>query len=87
MPIYSDYDPFAWVYNKYWGNEFTPRVFPILEQLVLRELPAGARVLDLCCGTGQLAGTLTALGYRVTGVDGSTEMLRFARENALDYSM
>jgi len=84
VPIYSDYDPFAWVYNKYWGDEFTPRVFPILEQLVLRQLPVGASILDLCCGTGQLAGTLTALGYRVTGLDGSAEMLRFARENAPD---
>jgi len=84
MTIYSDYDPFAWIYNKYWGDDFTPRVFPILEQLVLRQLPAGADILDLCCGTGQLAGTLTALGYHVTGLDGSSEMLQFARENAPD---
>ncbi len=35
-----------------------------LEQLVLRELPARARILDLCCGTGQFAGTLTGLGYQ-----------------------
>ncbi len=82
MTIYSDYDPFARVYNKHWGDDFTGRVFPILEQLVLRQLPVGASILDLCCGTGQMARTLTALGYRVTGMDGSTEMLRFARENA-----
>jgi len=82
MTIYSDYDLFAWVYDKHWGNDFTPRVFPILEQLVLRELPERASILDLCCGTGQLAGTLTGLGYRVTGLDGSSEMLRYARENA-----
>ena len=82
MTIYSDYDPFARVYNQHWGNEFTPRVFPLIEQLVLRQLPAGASILDLCCGTGQMAQTLTALGYRVTGLDGSAEMLRFARENA-----
>lgn len=80
--IYSAYDRFAAVYNRYWGGEFTPRLFPILESLVLRQLSPGASILDLCCGTGQLAGTLTALGYRVTGVDGSAEMLRFARENA-----
>ncbi len=84
MTIYSEYDPFAWVYNKYWGDEFTPRVFPILENLVLRRLPVRASILDLCCGTGQLARTLTNLGYRVTGIDGSAEMLRFARENAPD---
>lgn len=82
MPIYSDYDPFARVYNKHWGDDFTTRVFPIVEQLVLRQLPAGASILDLCCGTGQMARTLNALGYRVTGLDGSAEMLRFARENA-----
>ncbi|HEY90994.1 MAG TPA: class I SAM-dependent methyltransferase [Dehalococcoidia bacterium] len=84
MTTYSDYDPFASIYNKYWGDDFTPRVFPILEQMVLRQLPTGAPILDLCCGTGQLAGTLTALGYRVTGLDGSPEMLKFAHENAPD---
>lgn len=82
MTAQSPYDAFAATYNRHWGNEFAPRVFPILEQLVLRDLPAKARILDLCCGTGQFAGTLTGLGYRVTGVDGSAEMLRFARENA-----
>ena len=43
--------------------------------------PAGVRsVLDLCCGTGLLAGELTARGYRVVGVDASDEMLARARE-------
>ncbi|MFC1932050.1 class I SAM-dependent DNA methyltransferase [Chloroflexota bacterium] len=82
MTSYSDYDRFAWVYNKHWGSEYTQRVLPILENLVLRRLPAKARILDLCCGTGQLARALIALGYRVTGLDGSEEMLHFARENA-----
>ena len=82
MTSYSDYDRFAWVYNKHWGGEYAQRVLPILENLVLRHLPAKARILDLCCGTGQLALTLTALGYRVTGLDGSKGMLKFAHENA-----
>jgi len=37
-------------------------------------------VLDLCCGTGLLAGELIARGYRVVGVDASGEMLAVARE-------
>jgi predicted TPR repeat methyltransferase len=37
-------------------------------------------VLDLCCGTGLLAGELTARGYRVVGVDASEAMLALARE-------
>ena len=36
-------------------------------------------VLDVCCGTGLLAAELTALGYRVVGVDASEAMLARAR--------
>jgi SAM-dependent methyltransferase len=82
MKIYSSYDPFAWIYNKHWGNTFLPVVLPILDNLVLCKLPKNARILDLCCGTGQMAHQLTTLGYRVTGIDGSLEMLGYARENA-----
>ena len=82
MTAYSEYDPFAWIYNKHWGNTFLPVVMPILDNLVLSKLPKNARILDLCCGTGQMAHQLTALGYRVTGIDGSPEMLSYARENA-----
>lgn len=78
---YTAYDQFAWIYNKHWG-EFTERVLPIIETLVLSELPSGVQLLDLCCGTGFLARRLTERGYYVTGVDGSAEMLRYARENA-----
>ncbi len=78
---YSDYDPFAWIYNEHWGH-FSQRVLPILKNLMLQYLPANARILDLCCGTGQLAQVLIARGYRVTGLDASEEMIRFARENA-----
>jgi predicted TPR repeat methyltransferase len=43
--------------------------------------PAGVRsVLDLCCGTGLLAGELITRGYRVVGVDASEAMLALARE-------
>lgn len=78
---YTDYDAFAWFYNRYWGG-FSSRVLPVLDRLVLGDLPAGASILDLCCGTGQLAHLLTARGFRVVGVDGSEEMLAFARQNA-----
>ncbi|MBN1643663.1 MAG: class I SAM-dependent methyltransferase [Dehalococcoidales bacterium] len=82
MDIYSDYDPFAWMYNRHWGNSFLPTLMPILENLVLSKLPREGRILDLCCGTGQLARQLDILGYKVTGIDGSGEMLNYARQNA-----
>ena len=78
---YSDYDRFAWLYNRHWGH-FAKGLLPILSETVLNRLPQGARLLDLCCGTGQLARLLGDRGYQVTGLDGSTEMIRFARENA-----
>ncbi|MFC1900845.1 class I SAM-dependent DNA methyltransferase [Chloroflexota bacterium] len=79
--LYSDYDPFARVYNKHWGTNFIPLVLPILDKHLLNQLPNGARILDLCCGTGQLAHLLNDRGYSITGLDGSEEMLRYAREN------
>lgn len=78
---FSGYDPFAWLYNQHWGG-FAPLVLPVLENLALKELPLGARVLDICCGTGQLAALLADQGLRVTGLDGSEKMLEFARQNA-----
>jgi len=79
---YSDYDTFAWVYDAHWGSGFTNSVLPVVDRLVLHEIPPNARILDLCCGTGQLAAALVKRGYRVTGVDGSKEMIRIARRNA-----
>ena len=74
MVPYSAYDPFAWYYRRGWGDEFHVNVFPRLSE--------HARVLDLCCGSGDLSAFLVHRGYTVTGIDGSAEMLRFAREKA-----
>lgn len=81
MERYSEYDEFAEVYNQHW-SDFAFRVVPILERLALADLQPGAAILDLCCGTGQLARQLCERGYLVTGLDGSEAMLRFARQNA-----
>ena len=75
------YDDFAWFYNRYWSEEFHSLAFPILERIWLPRLPRKGRVLDVCCGTGYLAGLLTARGFRVTGIDASAEMIAYARQN------
>jgi SAM-dependent methyltransferase len=41
-----------------------------------------ARLLDAGCGTGQWAIALAERGVRVTGIDLSPEMIRFARDDA-----
>jgi len=77
----ADYDNFAWLYDLEW-TDFGNGVFPLLKQISGKNLPDGVEVLDLCCGTGQLAKILTEKGYKVTGIDASGEMLRYARKNA-----
>jgi len=59
---YTEYDLFAWFYNRHWGW-FARYACTWIEVLLLPGVPAGGRVLDLCCGTGQLAGMLTGMGY------------------------
>ena len=82
MDIYSDYDRFAWFYNKYWAGEYCRPALAIYNIILFPHLPDGCRILDLCCGAGQIANGLAGRGYRVTGVDGSEAMLEFARVNA-----
>jgi SAM-dependent methyltransferase len=54
-------------------------------QWLIERLPAGARVLDVGCGTGlPTARQLVAAGAAVTGVDISPVMLSFARANVPD---
>ncbi|MBD2040235.1 class I SAM-dependent methyltransferase [Microcoleus sp. FACHB-672] len=79
---YSDYDPLAQMYNNFWGEELAEVALQPIEQLFLQHLPEEAHILDLCCGSGQLAQKLLLKGYKVTGIDGSEKMLHYARENA-----
>jgi ubiquinone/menaquinone biosynthesis C-methylase UbiE len=76
---YSDYDPFAWLYTNYWGDEFHRQAMPVLERLLLNRVPPPAAILDLCCGDGRITTALARRGYQMTGLDGSEEMLTYAR--------
>lgn len=78
----ADYDAFAWFYDDYWSVGVTRELLRALGKLFLPRLPEGARLLDLCCGSGRVAAELEARGFRVTGLDLSEEMLRLARRRA-----
>ena len=76
-------EAFARVYNERW-TFFATRIAPQLLSLFgsldgVRDSPKS--VLDLCCGTGQLAQAFLENGYDVTGIDLSPAMLRHAEEN------
>jgi SAM-dependent methyltransferase len=80
----KDYDTFAWFFNRHWVTDIAPDILIALDQILLPQLQPEARVLDLCCGTGQIAAELSKRGFKVMGLDNSPEMLRYARENAPD---
>lgn len=77
---------FAQVYNKRWTS-FARQVAPFLLKFYA-DTPLAQRnrlVLDLCCGTGQLALYFLERGYQLVGVDLSPAMLHYARENTQHY--
>lgn len=78
------YDTEASVYdeNRY-GSDEGQRVDRFQKQLLagyLKELPAGAKILELGCGTGRFLPYLSEIGYQLTGIDISPGMLEKARE-------
>lgn len=76
---HSSYDDIAAMYHKLWADWYLPAAMPALERLFFSQVKAGARVLDLCCGSGHVTKELSARGYRVTGVDNSAELIAVAR--------
>ncbi len=74
---------FAKIYNMRWGD-FAQYVAPFLRSFYETKpvSQANQTVLDLCCGTGQLAVLFLEAGYRVVSLDLSAPMLAHAKENA-----
>jgi SAM-dependent methyltransferase len=84
MQAYSS--AFARVYNLRWNN-FAQNAAPKLRAFY-EATPVGREnhtLLDLCCGTGQLALDFLDHSYQVTGLDLSDGMLDYARANAAAY--
>jgi SAM-dependent methyltransferase len=77
-----EYDPFARIYNRFWGADYRIEAAPVVARLLLSRIPRAGRVLDVCCGTGQFTGQVEGMGYCLSGIDASSEMIRYARENA-----
>lgn len=77
---------FARVYNLRWtafAAQVSPRIRAFYEMT-----PIGREnhsLLDLCCGTGQLAQHFLDHGYQVTGLDLSEAMLSYACSNNAPY--
>ncbi len=77
---------FARVYNSFWTG-FAAQVGPGIRDFYERQRGSDAdrSLLDVGCGTGQLALYFLEQDYDVTGIDLSEAMLDYARENAAQY--
>ena len=75
------YDAFALAYNTHWGP-LSLQWTRWLATLLLPRVSPGSRILDVCCGTGQISSELSRHGYHMVGLDGSRQMLRYAKANA-----
>jgi SAM-dependent methyltransferase len=80
----GSYNEFAAYYDVYWAAGYLRDFAEGLEETILPLVPPGARVLDLCCGTGRLAASLSERGFDVTGLDNSAQMLAVAQMHAPD---
>lgn len=84
MQAYSS--SFARVYNLRWSDfsrHVAPRIQTYYEGASLGQ--ENKHVLDVCCGTGQLAVHFLERGYHIVGLDLSEEMLHYARQNAAPF--
>jgi SAM-dependent methyltransferase len=74
------YSRLAGVYDEIVIDPCHDRWASFLHELWSTDAEGVRSVLDLCCGTGLLAGELIERAYRVVGVDASDAMLALARK-------
>ncbi len=72
----------AWIHHAGYSQHVKQTCPGILKLMREVGLSAGARVLDVGCGSGLLAAKLIAAGYAVHGVDASPAMIELARAHA-----
>ncbi|HEV8552094.1 MAG TPA: class I SAM-dependent methyltransferase [Casimicrobiaceae bacterium] len=70
----------AWVHHAGYSHHVERTCAGIVQLLRDGGLSAGARVLDVGCGSGLLARELLTAGFAVHGVDASPAMIELARE-------
>jgi SAM-dependent methyltransferase len=72
------------MYDAFWADWYFPAAVPALERLFFDVVPLGETVLDVCCGSGHVAGEVAKRGYRVVGVDQSAALIASARARLPD---
>ncbi len=78
----SEYTAIASMYDSFRGESPNMWAAYIDELFGIYAEKKPVSVIDLCCGTGTVTGAMCRLGYNMTGVDLSEDMLALAQKNA-----
>lgn len=73
----SEYNPIAYYYDLEYIHVTADLDF---YREMARQAGAQARILEIACGSGRVALPLLRAGFRFTGLDNSSEMLKIARQ-------
>lgn len=81
MEVFHDY---AYYYNMFYGDKDYAREAKIINEIISQYAVENheMRVLNIGCGTGRHDRELKQLGYKVQGIDLSTEMIEIAKKEA-----
>lgn len=77
------YANFADIYDGFGSEEFCLSMTThVMENLEKYNLPRGAEIVDIACGTGVITTELAKQGFQMLGLDLSKDMLRHAQQRA-----
>jgi len=76
------YEKYAWAYDLIISRNQKQECAFIEKLLADFGIGSGAAILDAGCGTGSYSIELSRRGFRVTGVDRSSQLLMLARKKA-----
>ena len=79
----SNYDPYQPLTERLGFSDVINRLILLSPRRKIVQLMKGQRILDVCCGTGNLTGMLAAAGCQAVGVDGSPTMLSYAQRKRI----
>lgn len=76
------YQQFAYIYDELMEDAPYDEWVKITRYFMEKYIPQPSHIVDLGCGTGEIAVRLAKQGYKVTGVDLSEEMLALAQHKS-----
>lgn len=85
--LVMSYHQFAYIYDQLMDHAPYDKWVQFTTEIIKRKNASIKSIVDLGCGTGEITSRLAKLGYHVTGVDYSIEMLACATEKVINHKL